>query len=365
MEPVQKRKRPNQPSLTARGESSGSNPKRAKMVAPEPPAVLTRDKKQKACANCRRAKLKCIVAGDQADCVRCLSRKEKCVFYPRTLVSFSLPTQDDELMYEDEDWQQNLQHDVSTAMSHLADVSAAVHHLISHLTEKGTIPPYITSRGSPLDWYDAPERDIPGVQGWDADRNRKIIGPGEWKPNGDEAETADEPDISESLEGRIPPSTIKRGRARKGENPLTTRKPHWHARPPEHNHPSNEPDNWSDETPMTHDQLISPRIQQSRLIQHSSLHRPTLSLASSRQVSCSNHDANSTPHSAGLHTPNLARFPHSGDDQPSSSSIAVSPRVYDGPLVPKGCILGADDPRSDVITDRVVTPEDAIELVNQ
>jgi hypothetical protein len=48
--------------------------------------VLVREKKQKACANCRRAKLKCIVEGD-GDCVRCKARKEKCVFYPRSHVS--------------------------------------------------------------------------------------------------------------------------------------------------------------------------------------------------------------------------------------------------------------------------------------
>jgi hypothetical protein len=46
-----------------------------------------REKKQKACANCRRAKLKCIVENNQTDCVRCRARKERCVFYPRGHVS--------------------------------------------------------------------------------------------------------------------------------------------------------------------------------------------------------------------------------------------------------------------------------------
>lgn len=53
----------------------------------EAPAVLVRDKKQKACANCRRAKLKCIVNDGKVECVRCTARKEKCVFYPRSHVS--------------------------------------------------------------------------------------------------------------------------------------------------------------------------------------------------------------------------------------------------------------------------------------
>lgn len=52
-----------------------------------PPAVLVREKKQKACANCRRAKLKCIVEEGLTECVRCLSRKERCIFYPRAHVS--------------------------------------------------------------------------------------------------------------------------------------------------------------------------------------------------------------------------------------------------------------------------------------
>lgn len=42
---------------------------------------------QKACSNCRRAKLKCIVNDGETDCVRCKSRIERCVFFPRTHVS--------------------------------------------------------------------------------------------------------------------------------------------------------------------------------------------------------------------------------------------------------------------------------------
>lgn len=52
----------------------------------ETPAVLVREKKQRACANCRRAKLKCIVHAGKTECVRCISRKEKCIFYPRSHV---------------------------------------------------------------------------------------------------------------------------------------------------------------------------------------------------------------------------------------------------------------------------------------
>ena len=59
-------------------------------VAGSPPAVLVREKKQKACSNCRRAKLKCIIDDGETDCVRCTARKERCVFYPRSHVSSPL-----------------------------------------------------------------------------------------------------------------------------------------------------------------------------------------------------------------------------------------------------------------------------------
>lgn len=53
----------------------------------DPHSILVREKKQKACANCRRAKLKCIVEENESDCVRCRARKERCIFYPRGHVS--------------------------------------------------------------------------------------------------------------------------------------------------------------------------------------------------------------------------------------------------------------------------------------
>ena len=70
------------------GKNGSSSGKKAKSsAAPDsPPAVLIREKKQKACSNCRRAKLKCIVEDGDGDCVRCKARKEKCVFYPRSHV---------------------------------------------------------------------------------------------------------------------------------------------------------------------------------------------------------------------------------------------------------------------------------------
>jgi len=76
---------PSNPSPPARQPSNNAdqNPELS------PPTILTREKKQRACANCRKAKLKCIVDQGSSECIRCRSRKEKCVFYPRGHVSLS------------------------------------------------------------------------------------------------------------------------------------------------------------------------------------------------------------------------------------------------------------------------------------
>lgn len=121
----------------------------------EPPSVLVREKKQKACANCRRAKLKCIVEGNETECVRCRARKERCVFYPRG---------------HDEDWQQTLTSDLYTAIGHLSQLSAAVHHILHHLTAQGMVPPLEQQ----LPHYGPPDRDLSILQGWGAERNRAL-----------------------------------------------------------------------------------------------------------------------------------------------------------------------------------------------
>jgi hypothetical protein len=73
---------------SATGNTNGNANNNTKATATtEPPSILVREKKQKACANCRRAKLKCIVENNEVDCVRCRARKERCVFYPRGHVS--------------------------------------------------------------------------------------------------------------------------------------------------------------------------------------------------------------------------------------------------------------------------------------
>lgn len=85
--PVRKRQKSKPTSAATPPLAHVAESSKVAKSAVDPPAVLTREKKQKACSNCRKAKLKCIVGEDQSDCVRCLARKEKCVFYPRNLVS--------------------------------------------------------------------------------------------------------------------------------------------------------------------------------------------------------------------------------------------------------------------------------------
>ena len=75
------------PQPTASTSKKNQTAASTSQSADSPPAVLVREKKQKACANCRKAKLKCMMDEGQADCVRCRARKEKCVFYPRSHVS--------------------------------------------------------------------------------------------------------------------------------------------------------------------------------------------------------------------------------------------------------------------------------------
>ncbi|ORX37401.1 hypothetical protein BD324DRAFT_626030 [Kockovaella imperatae] len=156
--------RPTSPPNSKNGSTNGKKPKAsaaavtsAASAAPDsPPAVLVREKKQKACSNCRRAKLKCIVEDGEADCVRCKARKERCVFYPRT---------------HDEDWQQMLSSDVYTALNHLSTLSSTVHHILHHLSAQRIIPPLPTTA---FEVYEPPERDTSILQGWTAERNREL-----------------------------------------------------------------------------------------------------------------------------------------------------------------------------------------------
>nr|ODN87478.1 hypothetical protein L203_03255 [Cryptococcus depauperatus CBS 7841] len=104
------------------------------------PAILTREKKQKACSNCRKAKLKCLVQPDESVCVRCKARKEKCIFFAKGY---------------DENWQQTFHTDLYAATSHLSQLSAAVQHILHHLVSQSIIPPL----SAPLEEYRPPDRD--------------------------------------------------------------------------------------------------------------------------------------------------------------------------------------------------------------
>jgi len=72
---------------TSHGQSQSGYAQQNQHAVESPPSILTREKKQKACAGCRRAKLKCITEEGQNECIRCRARNEKCYFYPRNHVS--------------------------------------------------------------------------------------------------------------------------------------------------------------------------------------------------------------------------------------------------------------------------------------
>ncbi|WVF70291.1 hypothetical protein IAT40_005080 [Kwoniella sp. CBS 6097] len=134
------------PPDSGSSQASSHRPGHSHVVVP---AVLTREKKQKACSNCRRAKLKCIVEHGEAECVRCKVRKEKCVFFPRA---------------SEDDWQQAIASDFNVATRHLANLSDAVHHILDHLVKQNMIPPF-TSADQPdgLERYIPPDRDPLGA----------------------------------------------------------------------------------------------------------------------------------------------------------------------------------------------------------
>ena len=51
--------------------------------------LAVQEKKQKACTNCRKSKLKCLMDVGAKSCSRCRIRGERCVFRPRGYVSNS------------------------------------------------------------------------------------------------------------------------------------------------------------------------------------------------------------------------------------------------------------------------------------
>lgn len=49
-------------------------------------------------------------------------------------------------------------------------MSAAVHHILEHLTRQGAVPPM----EQPFQRYEVPERELAVLQGWGAERNREL-----------------------------------------------------------------------------------------------------------------------------------------------------------------------------------------------
>ncbi|KAF9514496.1 hypothetical protein BS47DRAFT_1343075, partial [Hydnum rufescens UP504] len=125
-------------------------------------------KKQKACLNCRRSKLKCVVDEEHGGaCVRCLTRSEECRFKSRT---------------HDEEWQEmtsNRLDDLSRAIEELSySMNLIMPHLSLNAPSMEPLPPqvrppqrYVSMQRSPEKIpttvsYTPMSKDMPVMQPW-------------------------------------------------------------------------------------------------------------------------------------------------------------------------------------------------------
>lgn len=76
------------------------------------------------------------------------------------------------LIRKDEDWQQTMTTDVYAAITHMAQMSRAVHHILHHLTRERIIPPFKED----LEVFNPVERDMVALQGWNAEKNQDLPG---------------------------------------------------------------------------------------------------------------------------------------------------------------------------------------------
>lgn len=239
--------------------------------------------------------------------------------------------------------------DVYAGLAHLSDMSSAVNHLITHLSVQGIIPPFHTSRGTPLDRYEAPERDLSAMQGWDAERNREIGTEGRRRTVRDDTEEVKEGAsiLPTYIASPINPPQHNQERSVEQRQPVRQRS-------------SDQPSrNFSNELPPLYNLPIS-----------TSQHHPQLDLGPSL-----NGQTRSTPKNDIMISPTVSSFgghPNHSNQQilrfepgPPPPVDRSSSASYIGHLVSPDCMLGEKDPRKDVIKDGMVSPEDAVVLVNQ
>jgi hypothetical protein len=215
--------------------------------------------------------------------------------------------------------------DVYAAMSHVSDLSPAVHHIIYHLSNQGIIPPFVTARGTPLDVYEAPDRDLPSLQGWSGEKNKEMLAPS--RRRGTRAEST-EPTVPKPL-GHQPfrhqPFTM--------ENPSDSWYPDGSMLPSQY--------------PPASGSQLTPTSEGLARYDNGMHFNPSPA-------------THTTPNSLPLISPALPV-----SHQTSMPRVEPSPQgQYTGLLVPAECRLGADDPRKDVITEGMVAAEDAVVLVN-
>lgn len=102
-----------------------------------------------------------------------------------------------------------------SAIGHLAHLSAAVHHILDHLTSQGAVPPF----EPPLPRFEAPDRDLAVIQGWTAERNRALGADGgrkrrkgvkkEEDDEDDERELSEMPQFVADYPAVVPPGVVR------------------------------------------------------------------------------------------------------------------------------------------------------------
>ncbi|KAF8311000.1 hypothetical protein DL93DRAFT_2083956 [Clavulina sp. PMI_390] len=101
-----------------RSQSQSSEQETSPSKTANSAGIVVKDKKQKACLNCRRSKLKCVVSTEGAACVRCATRKEECRFKTRA---------------HDDEWQEATSNRIDDLSRSVEQLSQSMSLVLRHL----------------------------------------------------------------------------------------------------------------------------------------------------------------------------------------------------------------------------------------
>lgn len=289
-----------------------------------------------------------------------------------------------DLTRQDDDLQQILTQDIYTAISHLSDLSSAVHHILFHLTQNSVIPPFIGRDRRPLERYEAPDRDMPAMYGWSAEQNQDL------KPSVDKrkkrARDADGPkhedrghssrvrsDYEAARQRSHPAMNDGQRNSAPGQMPFDD--DHYPAMAIYPPHIPSVPPPLQDS--LAGFTILPPLAAQQSHPSLADPHRAALSQRS-RLDALSDPSPTTlqeiTPRSAVRSSPLLSQSPQKSIDQRpvtvssteerQSGLLPASMDMEDVVLVPEGCSPGMDDMRADVISEKKVTVPDAQVMIN-